>query len=348
MTVNPYVDGIPATPVVWQGNLNPAVTTSVVLNSTTPSVGFHTYSVNISNVMGVGMSGGSGDYNPQNNNKATEFSIINSYASPPIAETFSTTSFPPPGWFKFNPDGGAVTWDYEPSTGGYGNSAGCAKYNFLWNTNKGDMDDLYLPPMNFSNISNPVMTFDYAYAQYMQNINNDIVEIRVSTNCGVNWTTVYMKQGNSFATAPANYNNWLPLSTEWKTENVNLSAFAGQSNVLVKFTITNDRGNCLYLDNVNIANLLGVAVDNETFNTLELFPNPAQSETNLRINSKTNDNGSFRIMNSIGQIVVTKEVELKEGYNTVNLDLNDLSSGYYTIIWDHKQGSVTKKLIISK
>jgi hypothetical protein len=95
---------------------------------------------------------------------------------------------------------------------------------------------------NFTSLANPqvefYMTQDAAYSA-----NNDRVEVQVSTNNGVNWTTV----GSAFPRYNAAY-----ATAGWELKTSSLSAYAGLSNVVIGFLATSEYGNNLSIDNVTV------------------------------------------------------------------------------------------------
>lgn len=340
MTITPAVDGTAGAPFFYAGNLLAGASTTITAPVVTAASGSHTYSVNV-----TGVSGGV-DYNLANNGKSTNFILISSYAPTPITEAFPTATFPPTNWFMVNADGGAATWSWSGTVGGFGTGLGSAKYDFYNNAVIGDADDLFLPPANFTGATNPQLTFDVAYAQYAAE--NDNLQVRVSTNCGATWTTVYSKSGTTLMTAPPVTTAFSPTAAQWRTETVSLAAFANMPQVLVKFMATSAYGNNMYIDNVNLTSPLGVKANVNNVSLVELFPNPAQTEANVKVSLAQASDVTITLVNALGQTVNTKMHSLNSGDNTVSLDIKGLADGVYSVLVDTKNGSVVKKLTVSK
>jgi hypothetical protein len=73
----------------------------------------------------------------------------------------------------------------------------------------------------------------------------------VSTNCGASFTAVYSKSGPTLATAGESTDLYTtPLQTEWRTESILVPSSA--SATIVRFENTNDFGNTIFVDNINI------------------------------------------------------------------------------------------------
>ncbi|MCS6916466.1 MAG: choice-of-anchor J domain-containing protein [Chitinophagales bacterium] len=105
------------------------------------------------------------------------------------------------------------------------------------NCDKGD-EYLITPVMDFSGAANVFMSFDAYFYKASYNNKQEEAHVKISTDGGTTWTTVFTLPGNS----------------AWTTYDVNLSAYAGQSNVKLAFNYK-DGGDWLYgwaLDNVKV------------------------------------------------------------------------------------------------
>ncbi len=80
-----------------------------------------------------------------------------------------------------------------------------------------------------------------------------------------------------------------------------------------------------------------------------LFPNPTSTELNVLLNvSSTSTNNIIRVVNSFGQVVIEKTVDLVKGLNTFLLPV-DINSGSYSIIVASDVVTIpSQKLIIMK
>ncbi|OWY19120.1 hypothetical protein C7N43_30135 [Sphingobacteriales bacterium UPWRP_1] len=186
---------------------------------------------------------------------------------PPISQNFEG-AFVPAQWSLTNPDG-ATTWQQASSTCN-ANSAYINNYSY---NAPGNLDHLLSPLVSLVGYSGATLTFDVAYAPFTGY--TDGLLVSVSTNCGATFTEVYNKSGLTLATAPAIGSSFIPADcSQWRTETVNLNAYAG-SQILLRFTNVNGYGNNLYLDNVNLSGVVatGIRVQAKVF--LEGAYNPA-------------------------------------------------------------------------
>jgi hypothetical protein len=117
-------------------------------------------------------------------------------------------------------------------------------------------------PLDFTNYTAASLDFDYTYEDDNGTYNNDLF-VQVSTNGGTTWTTA----GSELAV------------TGWTSNSVDLTAYAGQNNVLISFFYT-DTGNWAY----------GAAIDN-----LKVV---AQGNANIQSTINTGNSSASSLMNS--------------------------------------------------
>ncbi len=171
-----------------------------------------------------------------------------------ITENFAG-NFPPTGWQIINNDG-EYTWEKRNDVGN-GDSS-CMIMNNADNETVGTVDEVILNPLDLTGGAS--FKFDIAYAKF-DDVSKDKLKILASTNCGTTWTEVYSKDNIQLETFAAvndpdtwinEINLWKPTTAaHWRTENVSLDQFKGNSNVLIKFQNTSGFGNIIWIDNIN-------------------------------------------------------------------------------------------------
>lgn len=343
MTINPFVNGVAnGASVNWTGNLAAGATTTVALNPITGlTAGAKTFSLNIaSNVNGAV------DYNLGNNAKTAKFSVIGAYGPAPIAQSFSLTTFPPTNWLLINPDGGTATWARSTAAGSQGTTQS-VRYP-AYTAAAGDVDDLVLPPLSLAGFSTANLSFDVASAPYSSPPENDQLEVMISTDCGANWTTLYNKAGAALNTAPAATAAFVPTANQWRAELIDLTAYANNPTILVKFVATSDYGNNFFVDQVNLSGSTGINTIDANISSVELYPNPTVNETSVNITLVNTSDLAITVLNNVGQIVYQSMSTLSAGSNKINVDTRNLASGMYTVLVASETGSVTKKLSVTK
>lgn len=342
LTITPYSDGTAGGVTIWTGSLASGASTTIPLNAITTATvsGSHTFSYNITAMNGT-------DFNLTNNSAKVTYLVAGNYQGTPVQEGFVLGAYPPAGWTVVNPDNGPA-WNRNPAIGAYALSFECTKYDFFNNTVIGDKDELYLPPVDLTGADVPQLTFDVAYAQRTFN-SNDMLDVFVSDNCGSTWTNVYNSSGTALTSAQPIATSYTPAPNEWKTETVNLTGF-DKANVIVKFVTTNDNGNNMYLDNVNLAqpNPTGIRKLNASQMNVTLYPNPTNGITTVKVNTVKGGEAKLAVVNTLGQLVLEKQITLNEGANTIQIDAKDFASGIYNISLDTQSGSIVKKLTVTK
>lgn len=409
--INPTMNGTNGSVINWTGSLAPGATTVINLPSATVIGGVNNFSYTISNVSGS-------DNNLPNNFAATKFIGVTNYQGSPVAEGFVGT-FPPVGFFTYNNYNGP-SWAKVTTCGGYGLSANATKLD-LFSFPNGSVNELNIPAYHTTSLT-PMLHFDVAYAQYAAG-DADQLDVMVSDDCGVNWTTVYTKNGSALMTSAGPVTSpFTPSAGEWRTDTVFLNGYANKD-ILIKFVGTSDYGNNMYLDNINLSScaiqtveatasreticvgetatitatgantyswstsstasvqvvnpsetttyMISSTDQNRCFDAstsivvnveectgikmltanqlnVTIYPNPSNGETNITMNSRNSGKAALKVINTLGQVVYTKTTTLNTGANTLQFDAKGLAAGIYNVVVDTEQGSVVKKLTVSK
>jgi hypothetical protein len=343
LTIMPTMNSVNGSPVVVACNLAPASSTQISMGAQNLINGTNAFSFSITGVSG-------GDVVTTNNGMSTTFYNAMSYAANPPTEGFS--SFVPAGWAVFNPSNAKWGWAQATNAGGFGTSNE-STYLFINWTAANNTHELMLPGANFTGTMYPSVKFDLAYAQ-LSATGNDILQVQVSTNCGSSWNTVWQNQGSTMATAtPSNSALFVPSASQWTSVTVPMYAYANNASVLVRFHAIGgtsaNQGNALYLDNINLFDQPTTGLNTKVaINSFDVYPNPASNEVNVSIESSNSADVSVKVINNLGQIMISKNQALNAGANTINIDTKSLPSGIYYVSYDAGNGAVTKKLTITK
>lgn len=178
--------------------------------------------------------------------------IINkrSLVSPPLIEGFEFPNLSQSQLFALNPDG-KIGWGVT-ATSGRTRGSRSAFLNFF---NYPDLDARdYLETQRFVAPDSGIfqLRFGVAYAQKNSN-SQDGLRISVSTDCGENWTPVYLKTGDSLATVAPQATAFTAVNpAHWRQDIVDLSAYRGTGDIVLRFESINNNGNNLYLDDIQL------------------------------------------------------------------------------------------------
>lgn len=330
------------TPVAynWVGSLASGSSTSISLpSSSSISSGSHLLTVQMVDM------GGYPDDVDLNNIISGSFRSITPLTSLPFTENFSANVFPPADWnyIHFNPN----NYMSRASVGGFGNSTGCMKmdnYSGVMNI-AGQEDYLMSPMLDFESALSPELRFNVAYAKYNSS-SVDELKIVASTDCGATWTQVYDKKGTTLQTITTNASNaWTPSATQWRTDSVNLSAYAGDYNVILMFTSISDYGNNLYVDDIFVGEtpLTGIAgvVPNSSIN---VYPNPALDIVNITLGKQIQSHDlKISVQNALGRNV--SNLNVIQNSSSVSIPVQNLSAGTYFIQIADGESIYTRKFI---
>lgn len=122
----------------------------------------------------------------------------------------------------------------------------------------------------------------------------------------------------------------------WKQKSVDLNAYAGQ-NIYVAFR----HFNCtdafwLNLDDVEIAQGIGIAENEAAANTVSIYPNPATSILNVNANGYN----TVEIINMLGQVVYSTTMT-----DNAQINVRSLNNGVYFVRLNGENGTTTQKFI---
>ena len=87
-------------------------------------------------------------------------------------------------------------------------------------------------------------------------------------------------------------------------------------------------------------------LSNKVISGMKMYPNPATNNVNVTFSSEESANAVLSVMNLMGQTVYTENVNIHEGYNLVNLSVNNFRSGVYMVNIKTNKGTSTQKLIV--
>jgi hypothetical protein len=171
------------------------------------------------------------------------------------------------------------------------------------------------------------------------------MRVEASIDCGATYIVIYDKTDLDLSTVPGYVtSNWSPTSAnDWRNEQIDLSPFLGE-NVMFRFVNINGYGNSTFVDNINVAGVLGVS-KNELTSSISLYPNPATNEVNININDNTYDSIIIQVFNSLGQKLQSTESN-GQTTNNFSLDVSNLATGLYFINIDVDGVTVSKKLLV--
>jgi hypothetical protein len=334
-TINYLIDNGPINTLNWTGTLATGSSITVALPAITVTPGGHKLTAYVSSPNGVA------DENTANDAKDGSFRVIDVVSTLPFTEGFSTTTFPPTGWsyVNYNPNN---YMKRVTNAGGFGNSAGALKMDHYSGQMDitGQIDYLLTPRINLSSAtSGYTLEFSVAYAQYNTSTSEDL-RVKVSTDCGATWSTIYSKSGNTLSTANPQTSAFTPNASQWRRESISLAAYAGQPDVIFMFETESNFGNNMYLDDIQIANTTSIDEQADAL-SFTVYPNPASAQLTISTQESLSE---VVIVNLLGEVVMkTRPAGSSYSYS---IDVSTLSKGTYFIHARAGEKSSVQKLVI--
>lgn len=284
------------------------------------------------------------------NTIANDYLIVlaNPGESLPYSEGFEDMSeFPDNQKFLVQNDDSGPTWDITSSTSFQGEQ--CLKLK-----NFGEADDtkdaFISGPIDLSGVDpedDIVFNFQYAYVKRSAS-NDEWLQFYVSKDCGQTWALRKNIHGDELSETTSNLPYTPDDTSEWTQVNVtNINSVYYVSNFMYKFVFTNDGGNNIYIDNINLypQSMTGLTEENNDL-TISVYPNPASENLSISFYSNSQKECTIQITNSLGQIVSTVySGEIISGEQFFDFSVQNLSSGVYYISVLTESGTKTIKFI---
>ena len=175
----------------------------------------------------------------------------------PYNEGFVAAVFPYANWNISDLQGNG-TWTRTTDAGNNPTLGDAIIFDNFNIDDRGFMDDASMPTLNLSSSIAANLTFDVAYAPY-DAVNFDSLEVLISTDCGLTFSSLYLKGNTVLATAPSISTVFTPSAAQWRTETLNLTPYVGFSNVQIIFRNRAGYGNRIFIDNINVIGTPGIA-----------------------------------------------------------------------------------------
>jgi len=139
-------------------------------------------------------------------------------------------------------------------------------------------------------------------------------------------------------------------SLYWQTATINLGGSLVQPNVRFKFEYTaSDNSNNIYLDDINISGVIGIAEPETSSFYFDVYPNPLNASETLTLNLEGSaETMQVSVYDVVGNVVYTKSLVNNGGKTTTEIPVASLSisKGVYFVSVASKTHTQTKKVVI--
>lgn len=343
LRISYQVDGGPVQTVNWSGSIARLQGSTVKLPASVVATGNRNLTI-------FSMQpNGSTDENLQNDTAHMTLGV-KKQVSLPVSEGFESPSFPPDQWNLVNPDK-SNSWQIIKQASRNGASS-LQMRNFNY-TPTGQVDEFISPLMNYTNVDSVYLHFQLSAATLSfpgsTLVPLDTLEILVSTDCGISYTSVYKKWGAELQTLgnvnSGNSGEFIPRSSqEWRKEELNLTDLLGTSNTfLVNFRNSSNTENNIFLDDIQIfTKTLPAKLKNKGY---LVSPNPFRNTFNIQHYPDAENFKGLDIFNSLGQLVYSKKIAAGTASSNLEINLGNLPAGIYTLRLQYTDKMLTERVI---
>ncbi|WP_084439770.1 M43 family zinc metalloprotease [Dyadobacter alkalitolerans] len=337
VNINAVIDNGTVQTFRWTGSLATFEETTVNLGALSTVEGNHILSITTSN------PNGATDENTANDEQSLAFIYYEPFAAP-VVEGFESL-FPPQGWDIVNEDAG-TTW--EKTTTAAKTGAASVKISNFGNEAIGERDYLRSPAVNIAGTDSAYVSFQLAAATYTNSTVEgnvwDTLQVMVSTDCGQTYTSLYKKWGPSLVTrTAATRTAFRPTANEWRSEEINITSFINQGEVLIAFVNSNGNENDIFLDDINIRTV--TINPNLKEAGFLVTPNPTSGKVSVQFYPQPEGLRSVSIYNVSGHKIAEQQITGEVSSNVYDFDLTNYASGLYIVKAEFTDRVLTKKIV---
>ncbi|HXC03686.1 MAG TPA: M43 family zinc metalloprotease [Bacteroidia bacterium] len=265
------------------------------------------------------------------------------YTANLYSEGFENPSTMTTDWIMQSPQGNP----WVRTTAAYSGGTASLKLHNVSNL-LGQTETAVGPSIDMTQIPSATMTFRLAFAQQVTT-NTDNLRIFFSNDCGKTWQLRYNKSGASLATTSTISGNFVPTTSQWRTETVSVSPYQTWSDFRFKFEMINGGGNDIFIDDINIwSSYAGIREESLGLSNLVLFPNPSDDYTTLAFGLDEAHHVIIHIQDLIGRDVLTVcDENLGAGDHSFRINTQgNLKPGIYFTTLQINNQLLSRKLII--
>jgi PKD repeat protein len=235
------------------------------------------------------------------------------------------------------------------ATVGYNSSKSMRLINHSGNAN-GTVDAFITPGYNLTNITNASMTFQVAFAARSSS-STDQLKVFASSNCGQQWNIRFTKSGLNLSTAGIVSASFIPNASQWRQETVNINSvsYNNKPSVRFKFEYTQNTGNNIYIDNINVTGTSTVGIQDVQFlATLSVYPNPSATGSLVEFQLSEPTDMTIEVTDIAGRVVEQLEKSrLHSGSYSYRFGDN-YPAGIYFVRLKPGVNDITQKVIFTR
>jgi PKD repeat protein len=253
--------------------------------------------------------------------------------STPFEWNFEPSNLLPQGWEINNPDF-FITW--SKSNVGF-NSNGSIFINNYEYDDAGQKDQFITNNFDIGS-GGYYLAFDVAYSPFPGFA--DSLNVYYSNDCNQTLNRIYSKGGNILMTSNSAIGEYfIPTSSEWRREIIDLNMIAHLQNVSFTFENVSGFGNAMYIDNINVAKNLNINELSNEISGIKVYPNPFSE---ILILEQLPPDSKIRILSVKGSLLIS---ENNSNNTNVVLNLSHIPPGIYFAEITTKEGVSRHKIV---
>jgi hypothetical protein len=345
LTVNYSVDGGPVTTLTWLGSLRKFQQETVLFDNIQLGNGQHyiRFFTNSPNDLP--------DEQLKNDSldvRVMVFTEVNA----PLTEGFESNTFPPVHW---DTAAGTGQFQWQRTTNAASGQLASVWVNNNANTSKGTSQDLITPVIKVDKADSIIVAFDLSHVtrEYpFTTVATDTLEVLLTLDCGKTFASVYKKWGAQLNTVNLAYPGtatrdsigFVPQSkAAWRNETINItSALSGTGTFQLIFRNINNNDNNLYLDNIDVKEL--ILPDALKTAGYLLYPNPTKGLFYVRHYLPPMNLEGIQVVNASGQLISILRYKANAP-SIIPIDLGNHAPGIYTVRLKYREKTVVEKII---
>jgi hypothetical protein len=171
------------------------------------------------------------------------------------------------------------------------------------------------------------------------------LDITISTDCGLTWTTIYRKAGTALVTNTPQFqgSDYFPTQqSQWRLETIDLTPYASSNTAIIKIENTTAYENNLFIDDLSVDNIVNIKEIISRNLSITVFPNPSKDVVYINTNTGNKIIG-VRIFNLLGEHVKNYLGSLT---SNTEIRIQDLEKGVYFLQIETENGIGVKRLIV--
>lgn len=335
ITLQYTVAGTPLS-YTWSGAIASFQHAVIALPTITAPVGNQSLAVSV-----TALDTGALDTITYNNSKTVPFQVVTTGTPLPLFEGFEGV-FPPTNWIQYLAGDAYTPWAADSTVSKSGIASMGTFNTILIFDNSGRREEMASPLLDLTSVPDPYLTFDVAYNYHhyqpptatIDSSFADTLEVLISTDCGDTYTSLYKKGGTQLATFSNPILNptsvgadfIVPADSNWRTDRIDLSAYAASNKAIVKFSYISALGGSINIDNINFRSN-PVTVPPVTASRSNVYPNPADGYVNIA--TGTDHLSSVSIIDAMGRTV--SEMTNSTNGNEMQINTSALTEGVYIL-----------------